>query len=253
MKVESPNAVKSVHTTFRILECLEQVDEPRIQPIAADLGLSTSAVHNHLVTLEELGYVVKSDGTYQPSFKFLEMGGRSRSRCTVYKQGRPKIDELARTTGELANLMVEENGMGIHLYLAKGKDAVVFDTHAGKMYPLHNNSLGKSILAHLPESRAEEIIDNAELTKTTDHTIGDRETLYEELEGIRERGYAFDDEERLEGLRCVGAPIVVDGEVLGSVSVSGPASRIKGMYFTNDLPEAVRETADLIQITIKYS
>lgn len=253
MQTESPNAVKAVQTTLRILESLDRLEDTRLQPIADELDLSTSAIHNHLVTLEDAGYVIKQHGKYQPSLKFFERGGRLRSQCEVYKHGRSNIDELARSTGELANLMVEENGMGIHLYLSKGEDAVVFDTHAGKIYPLHNNALGKSILAHLPDDQVTDIIESRGLQSTTDHTIADAGDLLEELETIRERGYAFDDQERLEGLRCVGAPIVVDGEVQGSVSVSGPASRIKGTYFEEDLPGKVRETADLIRITMKYS
>lgn len=253
MHTESTNAVKAVQTTLRILETLEYLDDTGLQSIADELDLSTSTIHNHIVTLQDAGYVTKRDGNYQPSFKFLETGGRLRNNSEVYSYARPKVDELARTTNELANLMVEENGKGVHLYLSKGKDAVVFDTHSGKIFPLHTNALGKAILAHLPQEYVQSIIERNGLDASTEQTITDQNELFDELETIRQRGYSIDDEERIDGLRCVGAPILVDGTVAGSVSVSGPASRIKGTYFSEELPEKVTETADLIRITMEYS
>jgi DNA-binding IclR family transcriptional regulator len=148
--------------------------------------------------------------------------------------------------------MVEENGSGVHIYLSKGKNAVVFDTYTGRRYPLYNNALGKSILSQLSRERAETIVDRSGLTSTTDNTITDRDELWQELERIREQGVAFDDEERIDGLRCVAAPVVVDDRVLGSISVSGPASRIKGELFRERLPEKVERTADIISININY-
>jgi len=252
MPTESSTRVKAVDTCFRIVDLLTELDEPTIEQIAAEIDLSTTAVHNHLKSLEEIGYVTKQDGSYQASLKFLEMGGLLRSEYELFRKGREPIDSLADETGELSNLMIEENGSGVHIYLSKGENAVVFDTYTGRRYPLHNNALGKSILSHLTRDRAEAIIDRSTLTPTTDNTITDRDELWQELEAIRERGVAFDDEERIDGLRCVAAPVIVDDRVLGSISVSGPASRIKGDLFREALPEKVERTADIISININY-
>lgn len=252
MPTESDTRVKAVDTCFRIVDLLTELEEPTIEEIATEVGLSTTAVHNHLKSLEEIGYVTRRDGSYQTSLKFLEMGGLLRSENELFKKGREPIDSLADETGELANLMVEENGSGVHIYLSKGENAVVFDTYTGRRYPLHNNALGKSILSQLSRERAEAIVDRSELTPTTDNTITDRDELWQELERIRDQGVAFDDEERIDGLRCVAAPVVVDDRVLGSISVSGPASRIKGELFREQLPEKVERTADIISININY-
>lgn len=153
----------------------------------------------------------------------------------------------------MANLLVEEHGRGVFLYRAKGADAVHMDTHAGKRVPLHTTGFGKSILAHLPAKRVETILDRHGLPSVTSGTITDRAALYEELETVRERGYAYDDEERLEGLRCVAAPIVVNETVLGAVSVSGPKSRMQRDWYTDELPSLVMSAANVIEINSTYA
>lgn len=246
------NRIKAVQTTNEVLKALMELDSPTTQTIAEEVGISTTAVNNHLLTLEELGFVTRKDGRFHPGLAFLEIGGLVRSKMDLYEHGRSEIDRLAKQTGELANLMSEENGQGVHIYLAKGEKAVQFDTHIGRRFNLHSNALGKAILAHLSEDRVQEIISQRGLSVRTTNTISDEDALFDELDAIKERGIAFDDEERLSGLRCVAAPITVDDQILGSISVSGPASRIKGETFRSKLPEKVAEAADLISINIKY-
>jgi DNA-binding IclR family transcriptional regulator len=148
--------------------------------------------------------------------------------------------------------MIEEHGLGLHLYLSEGENALRFDAHTGRRFTLHNNALGKAILSEYPRERVEDILDEHGLERKTERTITDRAAFFEELDAIRDRGYARDNEERIEGLRCVAAPITVDGSVLGSVSVSGPASRIKGERFDETLPETVVRTTDVLAINIQY-
>lgn len=85
----------------------------------------------------------------------------------------------------MANLVVEEYGHGVFLYRSKGPEAVHMDTHAGKRLPMHTTAFGKAILAHFPEERVEEIIEANGLPAHTPKTITDRDTLFEELESIR--------------------------------------------------------------------
>jgi DNA-binding IclR family transcriptional regulator len=119
---------------------------------------------------------------------------------------------------------------------------------------MHNTAVGKAILAFLPEVRVDEILDRHGLPQQTDRTITTREDLEERLERVRENGYALDREERLTGLTCVAAPIRSDdGGVVGSISVSGPASRLDDDQLTGDLAERVVQTANIIEINVTYS
>lgn len=94
----------------------------------------------------------------------------------------------------------------------------------GKRVPLHNIAAGKAILAHLSEERVEEIIGQHGLEEWTERTITDREALFSELETIREQEYARNDGETFEGFRAVASPILHEGELLGSIVVSGPVT-----------------------------
>jgi DNA-binding IclR family transcriptional regulator len=114
--------------------------------------------------------------------------------------------------------------------------------------------MGKAILAHLPESRVHEILDRHGLPEKTEQTITERDALFEELSEIRERGVAFDREERLSGLRCVAVPILSNSSrVEGALSVSGPTSRMQGERFESELPERLRSAANVIELNITYS
>jgi len=170
-----------------------------------------------------------------------------------YQVAEPEVKSLADETGELANLLVEEQGMGVYLMRSKGEEAVDLDTYAGLRTHLHTTALGKAVLAYLPESRVEEIIERRGLAQKTPHSIGSREALFDALEEVRDRGYAIDDGERLEGLRCIAAPIKDSSdEVLGAISVSAPASRVSDDDLHGRLPERVLSAANVIELNINY-
>lgn len=250
---DDPTNVQATETSLRIVDALRTLDGAGITELADQLSLPKSTVHNHIQTLRHHEYVTKIDGQYEVGLRFLQLGEYARNRKQIATLGPPEIDKLADETEEMANLIVEELGWGVFLYRAKGLEAVHMDTHAGKRVHLHTTGFGKAILAHLPEERVETILDRHGLPAATRETITDRATLYEELDTVRELGYAYDDEERLEGLRCVAAPIIVDGTVLGAVSVSGPKSRMRSEWYTEELPSLVMSAANVIEINSTYA
>ncbi|MCU4975495.1 hypothetical protein OB955_22665 [Halobacteria archaeon AArc-m2/3/4] len=125
----------------------------------------------------------------------------------IYEIAKLEVDRLAEETGELANLTIEEHGHSVNSHQVQGEQAVKVDSYVGTSVDLHATALRKSILAYLPEERIDTIIDNHGLLHRTEQTVSTREKLGEELEMVREREYAIDDEERLNGLRYVAAPI----------------------------------------------
>jgi IclR family acetate operon transcriptional repressor len=253
MTTNESTTVRATETSFRILDALRALDGAGVTELASYLELPKSTVHNHLQTLRRTEYVTKQGPEYDVGLRFLQLGEYARDRRQVATIGPPEIEKLAAETREMANLLVEEHGRGVFLYRAKGADAVHMDTHAGKRVHLHTTGFGKSILAHLPEERVEEVLDRHGLPQVTPNTITDREQLMDELDEIRAQGYAYDDEERLEGLRCIAAPIVVDSDVLGAVSVSGPKSRMSGEWYTEELPALTMSTANVIEINSTYA
>lgn len=245
--------VQATGTSLRILEAVIELNGANNTEIANHLDMTKSTVYNHLQTLLKSKYIVKDDDEYDIGLKFLRMGEYARNRHPISTVGPPEIEKLARQTNELANLIVEEHGQGVFIYREKGEEAVHMDTHTGKRLPLHTTAFGKVILANLPEERVEDILDQYGLPAHTENTITDRNELFTELEEVRQQGYAFDREERLKGLRCIAAPVIRNNIAIGAVSVSGPANRMQGERFTEEFPNLVTSTANVIEINMTYS
>jgi DNA-binding IclR family transcriptional regulator len=248
------NRVKSTDKALRIIESLYDLECAGVTEIADHLDLNKGTVHHHLSTLEEREYVVKRDGEYELGLKLFGLGNQTRHQTDVFSIAKDEIDNLAAQTGEMANLIVEEHGRGIYIYISRGEKAVRLDTNVGTRQYLHTSAAGKSILAHMPDDRFEDVIDRHGLPAETPNTVTERATLEKELREIRERGVAFDGEERAEGIRCVAAPITANkNELIGAVSVSGPSTRIKGDRFKQEIPEIIEDKATVIGINVSYS
>ena len=248
------NTIGAVETSFAILESLKELNGARVTDVANHLEIPKSTAHDHLQTLYRAECVVKEGDDYRVGARFLELGGHARANMRLYRVAKEEVDKLADETGEQANLMIEEHGRGIFLHQAHGRDAVTADTYPGKRIYLQTTALGKCILAHLPDERVSSIIDRHGLPEITKNSITTPEELTDELEAVRERGYAIDDEERIEGMKCIAAPIIDrSDDVLGAVSVSGPTSRMQGQRFEEEIPSTVRRAANIIEVTVTYS
>jgi len=249
----SPRTVDAVDITVDIMEALWDVEEPTATGLADHLDLSPSTVYNHLSTLQRRGYVVKEGYEYRPSLRFMEIGSRVRERhVDIYDPAKEVVSDLAHETGEIAWGMVEENGLGVFVIKEEGENAVESGQYSvGSRVPLHASAPGKAILAFMPDERIDEVVDAHGLNAVTPNTITDREELTAELERIRDEGVSFSDEEGAVGTQTVAVPILGrDDTVLGSISVSGPSSRISDTEFEERLPKLLAEHANIIEINV---
>lgn len=241
--------VQAVQTSCEILTHLLEHGGAGVTELAEELGCSKATIHGHLSTLHRNELVTKDGDKYQLSLRFVDFGEQAKSSVQVYEIARQETEQLAAETGEVAQFMVEEHGRGVYLHKAEGEKSILTASYPGERKRLHCTALGKAILAHLPPERVDTIIDRHGLPKMTENTITHRATLLDELEAIRDRGIAVDDEEILQGLRCIATPLHGnDGELFGAISVSGPTSRMKGDRFEEELPELLHGTANVVQI-----
>jgi len=245
--------VDAVETTLTLLEALPGETGVGLTELAETVEMPKSTVFNHLKTLERNDYVVSEDGQYRLSCRFLELGAQARRYHGVYDAAQSEVDRLAAETGEISAVFVEEHGYGVFLYRAEGAEAVHIDSYVGQRIHLHGAALGKAILSRLPRERVEEIVDQRGLPALTSNTITDRGELFGELDAVAEGGVAFDDQERLTGLRSVAAPLTdAEGEPLGAVSVAGPSSRVQDERFRETFPAKVQDAADVIELNMTY-
>lgn len=246
---DSGRRVQALQISCNILQALREMDGAGVSELADHLDRSKATVHSHLATLADNEFVVNNDGTYEISLKFVDIGEYAKNRIDIYEVAKAEVDRLAAETGEVAQFMVQEHGRGVYLHKACGENAVQTASYTGTRKHLHCTALGKAILSQLSTEEIDRIIDRHGLPERTENTVTTREELFEELETIREEGVAFDDEEVLQGLRCIAAPIEhPTGDICGAISISGPTSRFKGDRFHGELPEIVEGAANVIEV-----
>jgi DNA-binding IclR family transcriptional regulator len=245
--------VKSVETSVTIIESLKRKDSAGITDLAQATGLSKSNVHKHLATLQQEGFVVKEGDQYRLSLRYLDFGSDVRQQYEGTQFIQPRVSEVAEETGEVAQFMVEERGWSVIVYKEVGRQGVFTRTRPGTHLQMHQVASGKAMLAFMPESRVEAIIDRHGLDAATDNTITSEPELFEELDRTRERGYALNKGESTKGLHAVAAPITKpDDEVIGSCAVSGPSHRMKGRTEV-EIPEHLLSIANEIELNIAHS
>ncbi|NBB90691.1 MAG: helix-turn-helix domain-containing protein [Spirochaetes bacterium] len=218
----------TVVTAASILEAIAARDKVLAQDLSKDLDLNRSTVHRMLRTLQILGYVAKHpDGYYRLTFHLFEIGNSVLHSYNLIDTARRSLLQLSNDTGYTVNHAVLFEDETLYVDKATPPSYLQLDRSIGETEPLHCTSLGKTLLAYQPAAEQARIVESIELVPLTQHTITDRTRLAEELERVRTRGYAVDDQELALELRCVAAPVLAeDGTLISAVSISGPADKL---------------------------
>jgi DNA-binding IclR family transcriptional regulator len=251
---DSPRTVQAVQITIDIIEYLQGVESAGITELATETGRSKGTIHSHVTTLVQNHYLTREEDQYRLSLRYLELGETVKNRVGFYEVVRDELNELATESSELCQFAQEEHGQLVYLYKARGEKAVESASSIGKREYLHCVSLGKAIMAHLPQRRVDTIIEQYGLPQYTPQTITSKTEIRDELQEIRDKGYAIDNEEKITGLKCVAAPVIDStGHVFGAVSISGPSSRMTGERFSKEFPDLVKRSANVIEINSQFS
>ena len=238
--------VGATATTMRIIEALLDRDQAGVTELATALDLSKGTVHNHLQTLYRMEFVVRDGRQYRIGSRFLDIASRAREGIPAYRAARSEVARLARSSGEVAALVVEEHGTAVYILVLGGEDGEI-DVREGRRRPLHTDAAGKAILAHLPKDEVRDLL----AASDDDETPPDETALFEELRTVREQSVAFDREERADGTRSVAAPLTTEnGRSFGAVCVTGPAERMSGKRLEEDITGLVVSSANSISVDL---
>jgi DNA-binding IclR family transcriptional regulator len=234
--------IQAIERAVAILNAFS-VDDPElgVTELAERVGLHKSTVHRFMVNLDAAGLVERNPrtGRYRLGLHIFELGGLVMQQMNLWDEALPFLESLVRDTGETGHLAVLDGGEAIYIERVEARRALRVPSAIGRGYPAHATNLGKVLLADLPRERVAEIVSERGLAAYTPNTITDLGALEAELESIRERGYAIDDEEYDEGLRCIGAGVRDhSGHVVSALGIGGPVTRIT--------PERVDELAGLV-------
>jgi len=219
------NAVQSIERAVKILEELaEEKEGLGVTQLSRRLALHKSTVHRILSTLLNLGYVEqnKYSEKYRLGMKLLYLGGTILERMDLRHEAHDLLKELSEEVNEAVHLVVPDGDRALYIDKIDSSRTIRMYSQIGRRAPMHASAVGKAILAFSPDDLTSKVIDGR-LEKYTSNTITDGGGLEEHLKIVKARGFAVDDEENEEGIRCVGAPIFdYTGRVIGALSISGP-------------------------------
>lgn len=227
------NTIKSLDRALEVLEHLSQTPGQALGAIAEETGQSPATVYRTLVTLEGRGLVEFDPDSqiWQIGAQAFVIGAQFLRRTSLIERARPIMRRLMEATGETANLGVEKEGAVLFVSQVETPAVIRAFFAPGTLSPLHASGIGKALLAQMEPARRARALGTAApggaLERFTPRTLTDPGALAQDLARTRARGYAIDDEEKTEGMRCVAAPVFdMSGEAVAGISVSGPTSRV---------------------------
>jgi DNA-binding IclR family transcriptional regulator len=245
---DEKSMVRTVWRAFAILDSFAIGQEQNLNQICERLGYPKSSAYEILNTLVSLGVAEKTDegNNYRLGLKLYELGARARGRLEIRKAALPAMRRLNKAVDETVHLSLLDQDQAVYVECCESSRRVRTYAVIGQRAPLYCTSVGKALLAFLPTERIKEILAGTELIKFTENTITDPDMLLKELAATEQRGYAVDNTEHEDDVRCVGAPIRNGrGEVFASISISGPSQRVS-LSRVPELAELVTRAADEI-------
>lgn len=243
----SLSAVQSIERALDLLECLARsADWVGISELSQATGQPVGTIHRLLKTLTAREYVMRDSQTrrYALGPAFRRLAGSGLQTPNWNEIATPFLRELVEISGETANLAVLERNRAVYEAQAQPSRMVRMFTALGNRVPLHCTGCGKVLLAYQPDSVIASIVAEEGLPRYTETTITDFGQLQQELEMIRKQGYAIDNGEQEDGVRCIAVPIYGSkGKVVAAMSVSGPGSRVDSRNMPILLPHLKRISA----------
>jgi IclR family KDG regulon transcriptional repressor len=227
--------IQSLDRALKIMDLFdEQSPELKITEISARMGLHKSTVHSLLRTLQLHGYIDQNaeTGKYKLGLKVLEKGQLVLRGMDIRTVARKHLEALSSRTGQTTHLVILDGKEGVYIDKVEGEKAAIRYSRIGRRVPLHSSAVGKVLLAYRKREDIEALLRNYTFTVQTPATIRDKDTLLQELERVREQGYAVDNQENEPGVRCGATPIRDHtGAVVAAMSISTVTSAVDDKLF----------------------
>lgn len=222
MVEKSRYSAPAVEKAFAVLELISHYsDGLRMVDVVEQLALPKTSTFVLLRSLEQMGYLVSdSSNRYRLTLKLFGLGMRAMTQSDIVAVARPHLDRLAKQTSLTTHLATLERGDAVYLARVDVPGLIRFDTYVGKRTPAHLTAVGKAILANLAAEELDALLLTLDLSAGTARAAHSAAALTAELAKVRDVGYAVEDGEEVEGVRCLAAPVRRDGEpVVASVGV----------------------------------
>lgn len=219
----------SVSTAFSILDLFFEHEELSPAEVARCISINRSTAFRFLVTMEQAGYLIKTDDArYRLGVKISSLGQVAHNRMELISVIHPFLVSLSEATGESSHLAIMDDATHItFIDKSVGTLWLTMDVTIGYSQYAHLTATGKAILAHKSDPFINQYIRSASFEACTTKSITDAGSLLRTLDAIRIQGYSIDNEEVEDGLYCIAVPILSrDSDPIASISISGPATRM---------------------------
>ncbi|MBP8852932.1 DNA-binding transcriptional regulator KdgR [Aeromonas allosaccharophila] len=226
----SPDSVSSVLKVFGILQALSEQKDIGVTELSQRIMMSKSTVYRFLQTMKTLGYVNQEGETdkYTLSLKLFELGGRALEHQDLIQIADVQMYRLGKLTKETLHLGALDENSVVYLHKIDSEYNLRMYSRIGRRCPLYSTALGKVMMAWLPEEEVRSMLAGVTFERFTEHTLANVDALLAELTQVREQGYAEDNEENENGLRCFGVPIYNRmGRIITGLSLSLPIVRFE--------------------------
>jgi len=222
--------MKSTIKVFQVLETLCEGNAAGVTELSRQLDIKPSSMHRFLSVLRKMEYVDKDDisGRYFATMKVSRLGTAVKSKTSLLAVARPHMETLCENVLEAVNIAVFTQNNVVVIDRVQSAEMLRTNIVIGRHLPAYCTAFGKIFLAFMSSHTLGEYLSQVDLKPLSAHTITDNETLIAELEQIRRRGYAIDNRELDDNVRCIAAPIWDDNaELVAAISVSAPVNRFK--------------------------
>lgn len=249
-----------VQSVGRALELLTQIagspSGVSLSRLSEATGMNMSTAHRLLGTLIAYGYVYQNGVSkeYCLGTQSFRLGQSAATNMDVRVHAMDVMRDLSEQTNEVCNLALLRDNVAVYIAQVQAEErAVQMFTKLGAAVPLYCTGVGKAMLAHMGQEAVEQYLQTTSLQAHTVYTIANPLRMRQELERIREVGYALDNEENEEGVRCVAAPIFqADGQVIAAISMSAPSGRFP-MSRTDEFGSLAQAAGMLISSRLGYT
>ncbi|REC93858.1 IclR family transcriptional regulator [Kushneria indalinina] len=239
-----------------IVEIIAEANSPpRFSDILRRTGQPRGTLHRQMANLlnEEM-IALNPDQTYSLGIRLLKLASQAWSTNGFRTAATRGLNWLHQQTDETTHLAVLRGAEVIYLDKVESGQSIRMHSQIGKASPVYCTGIGKAALSRVDDTTLESILSELSFSRFTPHTITNTRALREELDGIRARGIAFDNEEHEIGICCVAAPVVpISRSFYAGVSVTGPVYRVdeaKWLAWQSLVPEAARLIVEDVEILL---
>jgi IclR family pca regulon transcriptional regulator len=247
-----------VQSLQRGLEVIRAFDadarELTLSDVARRTGLSRAAARRFLLTLVDLGYVRTDGRLFSLSPRVLELGYAYLSSLTLPEVAEPHLEALVAEVRESSSLSVLDGADIAYVARVPVSRIMTVAINVGTRFPAHATSMGRVLLAGLPDRQLEDYLDGVELERLSPRTVTSVSALRSELRRVRDQGWAIVDQELEEGLRAAAAPVRNgDARVVAAINVSSHASRSSIESIRRDVLPPLLATAARIEADVRVA